>query len=162
MSRRGKAIAYALLAAALLGLSWWLQAGLHPLSADGVLRAINGLFYIGVVLTGVGVYRRRGADARFFLAVGIGCLAVWMVLFVLFGGMENAAAPGADTAANLLMLVWTALPLCALMRGTVLSASLRREDEPSRRRLPCVLTVLLWLVIVGLLIAGQILGFVHL
>ncbi len=162
MSRRGKAVAYGVLAAALLVLSWWIQSGLHPLTVAGVLRGINGLFYVGIALTGFGVYRRRGSDARFCTFFGIGVIVSWMVMFFLFGGMDNAAVNGADIAANILMLLWTALPLCALVRGTLLVAAARRDDYPKKRRPALVLLAVLWAGAVVLLLCGQLLGFVHL
>ncbi len=162
MSRRIKAFAYLALAAALLGLSWWLQTGMHPLNAPGVLRAINGLFYVGVVLTGVGVYCRRGMDARFCFCVGVGTLLLWMAMFLGYGGMDNAAATGADTAANILMLAWTGLPVAALVRGSVLLTAMRREEARAVYRLPSWLLTAGWLWLAVLVLTGQFLGFVHL
>ncbi len=162
MSRVAKAAVYLPLTAALIGLSWWLQAGLTAISAAAVLRALRWLLYGGVVLLGVGVFLRRGADAALLGGVGGGALIAWLVLFLLYGGMDNPAAAGADTASNLLMLIWTALPLVTLIRAAVLVAATRAHEPPTRRRpLTVVLAVLIaWMIV--LVIAGQMLHFVHL
>lgn len=162
VSRVAKATVYLVLTAALIALGWWLQAGLAAISAAAVLRALRWLLYSGVVLLGVGVYLRRGADARLLGGVGGGALIVWLVLFFRYGGMDNAAAAGADTASNLLMLVWTALPLATLIRAAVLIAATRTDEPPARRRpLTVALAALVaWMIV--LVIAGQILHFVHL
>ncbi len=162
MSGRKKASAYLLLTVVLIGISWWLQAGLRPLTADGVRQAIGWLLYSGMVLLGIGLYRRRGADAVFFDAVGGSVLVTWAVTFLLYGGMDNAAATGADTAANSLMLLWTSLPLTALIRAAVLVNGVRREDTPARARPLRMLLVLLIVWILILVAGGQFLGFVRL
>ena len=162
MSRVAKAAVYLTLTAVLIGLSWWLQAALSALTVAAVLRALRWLLYSGIVLLGVGVYLRRGADALFLDGIGGGAMLAWMVLFFHYGGMDNAAAAGADTACNLLMLVWTALPLATLVRAAVLIAA-TRTDEPIVRRRPLmiVLTALIvWMIV--LVFAGQMLHFVHL
>ncbi len=162
VSRVAKAAVYLVLTAALIGLSWWLQAGLAVISAVAILRALRWLLYGGVVLLGVGVFLRRGADAALLGGVGGGALLAWLVLFLLYGGMDNPAAAGADTACNLLMLIWTALPLATLIRAAVLIAA-TRADEPLARRRPLMLALaalVAWLI--ALVIAGQMLHFVHL
>ncbi len=162
VSRIAKAAVYLALTAALIGLSWWLQAGLTAISAVAILRALRWLLYGGVVLLGVGVFLRRGADAVLFDVLGSGALFAWLVLFFLYGGMDNPAAAGADTASNLLMLVWSAMPLAMLVRAAVLVAATRADELPARRRpLTVALAVLVaWMIV--LVIAGQILHFVHL
>lgn len=162
VSRVAKAALYLALSAAALALSWWLQAALTVIAVDAILRAMRWLLYSGVVLLGVGVYLRRGADAWLLGGVGGGSLVVWLVLFLLYGGMDNPVAAGADTASNLLMLIWTLLPLATLIRGAVLVTATRRDVPPARRRpLTITLTVLVaWMVV--LVIAGQMLHFVHL
>jgi hypothetical protein len=76
--------------------------------------------------------------------------------------MDNPAAIGADTACNLLMLVWTALPLSMLVRAAVLIHATRADESHARRR-PLVIALaalIAWMVV--LVFAGQILRFVHL
>lgn len=162
VSRVAKAAIYLTLTAALIGLGWWLQAGLTGISVAAILRALRWLLLSGVVLLGVGVFLRRGADARLLGIVGGGSLVVWLVLFLLYGGMDNPAATGADTACNLLMLAWTALPLATLIRAAVLVAATRADEPPTRRRpLTVALVVLIaWMIV--LVIVGQMLHFVHL
>lgn len=162
MSRITKATVYLVLTAALIALGWWLQAGLTAISVAAVLRALRWLLYSGVVLLGVGVFLRRGADAVLLGSVGGGALIVWLVLFFLYGGMDNPAAAGADTASNLLMLVWTALPLATLIRAAVLIAATRVDEPPARRRplMVALAALIVWLIV--LVIAGQMLHFVHL
>ncbi len=162
MSRRVKTAAYVTLAAALIGVGWWVQAGLSPLSVDGVVSGIAALFWTGAVLTGVGVMCRRGAEKGFFLGVGGGTLLAWAVTFVLFGGMDNVTASGADTAANTLMLLWTGLPLAGLICASVSVSALKREDTPVCGRVFWWLTAALWLWMSILVLTGQFLGFVHL
>lgn len=162
MSRIAKAAVYLVLTAALIGLSWWLQAGLTVISVAAILRALRWLLYSGVVLLGVGTFLRRGADAVLFDLLGAGALAAWLVLFLLYGGMDDPTAAGADTAANLLMLAWMALPLTTLTRAAVLTAA-TRADEPTARRRPLIIvlaTLIGWLVV--LILAGQLLHFAHL
>lgn len=162
VSRRGMAAVYLALTALFVALGWWLQAGLAVIAVDAILRALRWLLLCGVILLGVGVFLRRGADAVLFDAVGGCTLVLWMVLFFLYGGMDNPTAAGADTASNLLMLVWTALPLAMLVRAAVLIAA-TRSDEPAARRRPLVLALaalVVWLI--ALVLAGQILHFVHL
>ena len=162
MSRRGKAALYLVLTAAFIALSWWLQAALTAISAEAVLRALRWLLYSGIVLLGAGVYLRRGADAVLFHIIGGCALVAWVVLFFLYGGMDNAAAAGADTASNILMLVWTALPFATLIRAAVLIAATRVE-EPAVRRRPLTITLTVLIVWMGILvITGQMLHFVHL
>lgn len=162
VSRVAKTAVYLVLTVALIALSWWLQAGLAVISVVSVLRALRWLLYSGVLLLGVGVYLRRGADALLLSGVGGCALVVWLVLFLLYGGMDNAAAAGADTASNLLMLVWTVLPLATLIRAAVLVAATRADEPPARRRpLMIVLAALIaWMIV--LVLAGQMLHFVHL
>lgn len=162
VSRVAKAALYLTLTAALVALSWWLQAGLTALSAAAVLRALRWLLYSGVLLLGVGIFLRRGADALLLGGIGGGSLLTWLVLFLLYGGMDNAAATGADTASNLLMLAWTAVPLALLIRSAVLIAATRAHESSARRRpLTLALSALIaWMVV--LVLAGQMLHFVHL
>ena len=162
VSRIVKAAAYLTLTAALIALSWWLQAELTAISAVAILRALRWLLCGGVVLLGAGVFLRRGADAALLGGVGGGALVAWLVLFFLYGGMDNPAAAGADTASNLLMLIWTAVPLATLIRAAVLIAATRAHEPPARRRpLMLALTALVaWMIV--LVIAGQMLHFVHL
>ena len=162
LSGRRRAVAYLLLAAALIALSWWTQASMHPLTAVGVVLAVNRLFYSGVLLLGVGLYCRRDTSGGFLIGVGACTLAAWAVTFVLYGGMENAAAAGADTAANVLMVLWTMLPLAVLVRTAGLIEAVRREVDTARGRV-------LWLAFAGLalwvlilIVTGQFFGFVHL
>lgn len=162
MSRIVKAALYLALTAAFIAFSWWLQSALTAISVCAILRALRWLLYSGVVLLGVGVYLRRGADAVLFDVLGGGALFAWLVLFLLYGGMDNPTAAGADTASNLLMLAWTALPLATLIRAAVLVAATRADESPARRRpLTVALAALVaWMIV--LVIAGKMLHFVHL
>ena len=162
MSRTAKAAVYLVCTAAFIGLGWWLQATLDDLTAAAVLRAVRWLLFVGVALVGVGVYRRRGADACFLGVTGGAALLLWMIFFLLYGGMDNAAASGADTAANLLMLVWTALPFCFFVRAAVLVGATREDTDRARRRplLIALIALLVWLVV--LVLTGQMMHFVHL
>ena len=85
-----------------------------------------------------------------------------MIFFLLYGGMDNAAASGADTAANLLMLVWTALPLCFFVRAAVLVGATREDTSRARRRPLLVASVVLLAWLVVLVLTGQMMHFVHL
>lgn len=162
VSRVAKAAVYLTLTAALIGLSWWLQSKLTAISAAAILRALRWLLYSGVVLLGVGVFLRRGADAVLFDVLGGGALFAWLVLFLLYGGIDNPTAAGADTASNLLMLVWTALPFATLIRAAVLVAATRAHEPLARRRplMFALAALIAWMIV--LVIAGQMLHFAHL
>lgn len=162
VSRYAKAVVYLVCTAALIGLSWWLQAGLDPLTADAVLRALRWLLYSGVVLAGVGFYRRRGADALLLGVIGGGALLLWVILFFMYGGMDNATATGADTAANLLMLTWTSLPLAFFVRCAVLVGAARDEVSRARRRPLQIAAAALALWMIVLVLTGRMMHFVHL
>ena len=162
MSRTVKAALYLALTAALIGISWWLQSALTAISVTAILRALRWLLLCGVVLLGVGVFLRRGTDAVLFDLLGGGALFAWLVLFLLYGGMDDPTAAGADTASNLLMLVWTVLPLATLTRAAVLTAATRADEPPARRRplMFALVALIAWLAVLAL--AGQILHFTHL
>lgn len=162
MSRTVKAALYLALTAALIGLSWWLQSALTVVSVVAILRALRFLLLSGVVLLGVGVFLRRGTDAVLFDVLGGGALFAWLVLFLLYGGMDNPTAAGADTASNLLMLVWTVLPLATLTRAAVLTAATHADEPPARRRplIFALVALIVWFIV--LVLAGQVLHFTHL
>ena len=109
----------------------------------------------GVFLLAWGIVRRRGGDAHFLRAVGGVLLLCGVVLFVLYGGMEDTTAAGADTAMNLVLCLWTALPLVCLIRTAVLCGGAHRPAL----WIPVALLAV-WLVV--LLATGQLLHFVHL
>lgn len=155
MTQGKKTGLYLLLTALLTAVSWWLQTPITLEDPAPFHRALSWVAIAGVVLLAAGIVRRRGADAWFLMAVGGVLLLCGAVLLVLYGGMENASAPGADTAMNLMMCLWTALPLCFLIRTAVLCGGARR----SWLWLPVALLTV-WLVV--LLVTGQVLHFVHL
>lgn len=161
MKQNAKLLVYATCTAVVIAFSWWLQAGITLADAGGILRALGWLIVAGVLLVGVGIFLRRGADAVFADAAGGVTLAAALTLFLLYGGMDNTAAAGADTAANLLSCLWTALPLCFAVRTLVLAFGTR---EGSRRQyraaLLAAVVLLLWLA--ALIACGQLLHFQHL
>ena len=161
MSRYAKAVVYLVCTAVLIGLGWWLQTSLAVLTVAAILRALRWLLYSGVLLAGIGFYYRHGADALFFGGIGGALLLMWLVLFFLYGGMDNATAVGADTAANLLMLIWTALPFAFFVRGAVLVGA-TRDDASRARRLLQGAVAFLTVCFASLILTGQLLHFVHL
>lgn len=155
MTQSKKTGLYCLLTAALTAISWWLQA---PITLDDpapFLRALGAAAVTGVFLLAWGIVRRRGGDAHFLRAVGGVLLLCGVVLFVLYGGMEDTAAAGADTAMNLVLCLWTALPLVCLIRTAVLCGGAHRPAL----WIPVALLAV-WLVV--LFATGQLLHFVHL
>lgn len=161
MSRFRKTIVFAVLTAALLCLSCWLQADVGLTDPAPFLRALAWLPGVGVLLLGVGIFLRRGSTAIFLDAVGGVTLAAGLVLFVLYGGMDNVTAPGADTAVNLVLCLWTALPLCFTVYTLVLGLN-TRDDSRARRRLSSLIAVGLAVVLLVLLVSGRMLNLVHL
>ena len=157
--RSGRTVLYMLATAAFIGVGWWLHSGLVAMEVAAVLRALRWLLLVGVALISGGVLLRRGADAVFLDTVGGVALLAWLILFVLYGGMEDAAVSGTDTACNLLMLLWTALPIGFLVRTLVLAAGNREDAKP--RRLVWWLTgaLVAWLLV--LFAIGSMLHFVH-
>lgn len=149
-----KAGLYCLLSAALLLLSWWRQAPLTLEDPAPFLSALSWLTVVGVVLLAVGILLRRGADARFWQGMGGVALLCGLVLFWLYGGMEDSSAAGADVAMNLLMCLWTLLPLGCLIRTGALCFGAH-----SRPLLWLWLLVMAGLVV--LLLTGQLMNFVH-
>ena len=148
MTQSKKTGLYCLLTAALTAVSWWLQAPVTLANPAPFLRALGAAAVTGVFLLAWGIVRRRGGDAHFLRAVG-------GVLFVLYGGMEDTTAAGADTAMNLVLCLWTALPLVCLIRTAVLCGGAHRPAL----WIPVALLAV-WLVV--LLATGQLLHFVHL
>lgn len=153
-----KAWLYAAVTAGLIGLSWWRQSGVSLDSADGILRALRWLLLGGVVLLSSGIFLRRGMDAVFLDTVGGVTLAAALILLLLYGGMENTAAPGADTAANWLLCLWTALPLVFWIRTLVLAFSAR--EGRGRWVAVAAVTLAIWMAV--LLFSGNLLSFQHL
>lgn len=149
-----KAGLYCFLSVALLLLSWWQQAPLTLEDPAPFLSALSWLTVAGVVLLAVGILLRRGADARFWQALGGATLLCGLVLYWLYGGMEDSTAAGADVAMNLLMCLWTLLPLACLIRTGILCFGAHRKP-----------LLWLWLLVmtglVVLLLTGQLMHFVH-
>lgn len=161
MSRFKKTMLLAALTALLLCLSGWLQADIGLTDPAPFLRALTWLPGVGVALLGTGIFLRRGRTALFFDAVGGVTLAAGLVLFVLYGGMDNVTAPGADTAINLVLCLWTALPLCFTVYTMVLGFG-TRDDSRVRRRLAAAVAAGLALWLLGMLVSGQMLQLVRL
>ncbi len=161
MSRFKRSMVFAAFTAALLCFSWWLQADVGLADPAPFLRALVWLPGAGILLLGLGIFLRRGSTALFLDIVGAVTLVSGLTLFVLYGGMENTYAPGADTAVNLVLCLWTVLPLSFVVYTLILGLNTRDDSRP-RRRFAAGISVALaaWLLL--LLISGQMLHFVRL
>ena len=162
MSRFAKWIVYAVLTALLCGISVWAQAGpfTDPDPSAGFVRGVLVLFAVGIILLGTGLFLRKGTDALFFDIVGGITLLAGIILFLRFGGMEDATAVGGDTAINLLSCLWTALPAAFLIRALVIALS-TRDDRRACRRIAGWVTAVLVAGFIALLVTGNMLRFVH-
>ena len=160
MKKTKKAVLYLLATAALIGVAWWLQSGLEPKSAEPFLRALRPALGVGALLLAVGICRKHGADALFCGIVGGCTLLAGIVLFLLYGGMDDVTAAGTDMAFNLISCLWTALPLAFLVRTAVVTAAVREDGRrPLRAVRIAALALAVWFAV--LLAAGQMLHFVH-
>ena len=135
------------------------QSGMTLADPATFHRALGWLTAVGVLLLAVGIFLRRGGDARFWGITGGAALAGGLLFFLLYGGMEDTSLPGTALAYNLLMLLWTAVPLSGIGRVAVLTAALR--DEPRRRRIARLTVALLIAAIIVLIITGVMLNFVN-
>ncbi len=143
-----RAWSYCLLTAALLAMSSPLQVACA--TVEGFSRALSWLLAAGVIMLGVGLFLRRGSDALFFDMVGGFTLLLALVFFLLYGGMEELTAPGTVTAINLLLCLWTALPLAFWGRTVVLGYSAAASRG---RRHPVAWAAMLLLAVMILLLA---------
>lgn len=153
MSGLRRGCLYALATAVLLGISWWLQSGIAADGAAGFSQALSWLLLMGVLLLGIGIFLRRGGDALFFDGVGGITLALAVLFFLLYGGMDTPADAGAVLAVNVLLCLWTALPVVFGVRTLVLGFS--SEAACGRRHPVAWLAGALLIVAVLLLFTGQ-------
>lgn len=160
MDRFKRTLTLSAVTAGLIFLSWWLQSQVTVQSPEGFLRALSCLPGAGVILLGTGIFLRRGATAVFLDVVGGVTLAAGLTLFVLYGGMDDPTAVGADTGINLVLCLWTALPVCFAVHTLVLGLG-SREDTRVRRRIAGWTPVALFAWILVLLFSGQMLHLVH-
>ncbi len=176
MTRLQKTGFYAGLTAGLTALGWHAQRGMLRAAAEdwtaglaeAFLRALRWELLTAVVLLGAGIFllrsRRRdgrsGADGWYFTLLGGAALTAGLLLFLLYGGMENAAADDGETAVNWLICLWTLLPAAGLIRTAAAAAGLR-DEPPARRRGMRFLCLLLALGMLALIAAGQTTRFVH-
>ena len=161
MTGMKKAVTVLLQAAAITGLSWWLQSGLTLDDAAPFLRALRWALLIGALLLGLGITRRRQSGALFHTLAGGITLAWAIVLFVLYGGMENMTAAGTDTALSLLSCLWTALTVACSVRAIIVCCLYRAEEPSARNRILCYVAVILLAVVLVLVFSGVMLRFFH-
>lgn len=148
---------YAVATAGVLGFSWWLQAG--EMEADAFSLALSWLLAAGVLLLGGGIFLRRGSDALFLDCLGGVTLAAALILFLLYGGMESVTDPGAALGANMLLCLWTALPLAFVMRTLALGFS--AGASRGRHHPVAWVAVGLFLALLVLICTGEMLSFVN-
>lgn len=143
ISRFGKAVTYLAATAILIVVSVVLQLGMHK--EDGLepsyFQSNLAIFLVGIACTGTAVYSYRAYsrrhrehvwDSLFLLVVGLVYLLASVVMFFLFGGLENGFTEGVYNAANINIVLLTVLPLPFLVRGIILSLS-TRETSRARR-----------------------------
>ena len=165
ITRFAKAIAYECLTALLILLSFALQNGLQQTEQ---LEAAYGrsnlfLFIAAAVLLGVGVYslmsytsrhREHILDSIFFIVVGVFYMAAAMIVFLTYGGLEGTFTQSGYTAANINLVLLSALPVPFWVRTVVLVFS-TREKSVGRRAGVQIICGLLAAVLVGLALTGR-------
>ncbi|HJD24091.1 MAG TPA: hypothetical protein H9694_08100 [Firmicutes bacterium] len=143
ISRFLKTVLYAALALVLTFVSTMLQLGFQsPDTLSGAyFQSDLYLFVAAAACLGTAVYsyraytsrhREHTSDSLFLLIVGIALMIAAVVTVVSFGGLGEEFTQTGYTAANVNILLMTALPLPFLIRAFVLAASCGRH-EPSRR-----------------------------
>lgn len=164
MTRFARTWVYGIGTAGLIALSVWLQAQIHSTAGPetGFRRAVGALFLVAFCLVGGTVYLRLTAarertelkrEAWFGFAVGAVLLCVMVVCFVLYADLPDTFQREGYTAANLLIVVLSLLPLPFVVRTDTLA--LTTEDTPSRRRTArCVGGAVTLLYIVSLAAVG--------
>ncbi len=143
ISRFLKTILYLVLTAILLGISTSLQLAFHRQEslAAAYFQSNLYLFIMAAACLGTAVYsyraytrrhREHAADSLFLLLLGIVLMVAAVLTMVSFGGLGEEFTKTGYTAANVNIVLMSALPLPFLIRAIVLAVSCGRH-EPSRR-----------------------------
>lgn len=142
LTRFAKAILYLAFTALLLLISTLFHAAMHSEGGleEGYFRSNSYLFILAAVLLGTAVYsyaaytRRHSehrTDSLLFFLVGLALMVTVIFAILQYGGLEGFFEESGYTAANINIVVLTALPLPFLIRAVVLACS---TGETSRAR----------------------------
>ena len=171
ISRFLKSILYLVLALALTVVSLLLQRGFQDaetLSA-AYFQSDLYLFVMAAACLGTAVYsyraytsrhREHASESLFLLLVGIVLMIAAVVAVVGFGGLGEEFTEIGYTAANVNIVLTSALPLPFLIRAYVLTGSCCRH-EPSRRLPALIACGVVTLVYLLGLAAGGMMRMVH-
>ena len=143
ITRFAKAITYAVLTALLLVLSGCFQAAMHTQGGleEGYFRSVTFLFVTAAALLGIGAYtllsytrrhKEHRGDSLLFLLIGLALMVLVVVLVLQFGGLEGEFDEAGHTAANVVIIALTVLPVPFWLRTLVLACTLR-DGGKSRR-----------------------------
>lgn len=143
ISRFLKTILYLVLTAILLGVSTSLQLAFHRQEglANAYFQSNLYLFIMAAVCLGTAVYsyraytrrhREHAVDSLFLLLIGIVLMIAAILTMVNFGGLDEEFTEAGCTAANVNIVLMSALPLPFLIRSIILAFSCG-QYEPSRR-----------------------------
>lgn len=164
MTNYGKSWLYTVGSALLMGLSAYYQWRLHDPAGpgDGYFALHRVMLVLSFVLIGVAVYaymayarrsRRHGRDRLLLLLSGLGLLAMTLVIWIGFGGVQEPFDAAGYTAVNLQIVTMTLLPVPFWIRGLVLACSHGVEDR-RQRRVGKVISLIAALLMVVLIATG--------
>lgn len=165
ITRFAKAIVYECFTALLIVLSFVFQNGLqNPEQMEIAYSRSNWfLFITAAVLLGVGVYslmsytsrhREHILDSVFFIVIGVFYMVAAMIVFLTYGGLEGTFTQSGYTAANINLVLLSALPAPFLVRTIVLVFS-TREKSVARRTVVQIVCGLLAAALVALILTGR-------
>lgn len=142
ISRYAKSIVYMMFALLFLALSTCFQVAMHKDGLESVYFTSNlYLFVAAVACTGTAVYsyrsftrrhREHAGDSLFLLIFGLLFLTAAVFNIVSFGGLGDTFTESGYTAANLNIVLMTAMPAPFCVRGWVLALSGREEKRSAR------------------------------
>lgn len=162
VSRFAKTILYLVFTAVLLLISTLFHVAMHSEGGleEGYFRSNSYLFIMAAVLLGTAVYsyaaytrRRREhlVDSLLFFFVGFALMVTVIFSILHYGGLEGSFDQSGYTAANINVVVLTALPLPFLIRTVVLACS--TGDGNRARRLGAMIAAGLLVVAAVVLVA---------
>ncbi len=171
ISRFLKSILYLVLALALTVISTMLQLAFQKSDtlAGAYFQSNLYMFVMAAACIGTSVYsfraytrrhREHASESVFLLVVGIVLMIASIVTVVSFGGLGEEFTEAGYTAANVNILLTTALPLPFLVRAFILAISCARH-EPSRRLPALIACGIVTAVYLLSLIFGGMMRMVH-
>ena len=162
ISRFAKAIMYLVATVGLLAISVYFQVGMHR--KDGLEASYFGsmiyMYILAATFVGTAIYsyasytrrhREHRMDSLFVLFVGLAVMTAAITTFVCYGGLQETFTESGYTAANLNMILLTAVPVPFLIRSIVLACT--THENSRARRLGVQVAALLVAVVMGVLIA---------